>query len=421
MVEDKFRKYQSVKEDISFFYKGYPLHDIISVEIARVIFGLKKFTLKTMFTFILSRRIVIPALNENEVLYSMGDYKRNDYYSLLNYVREQIPGTVVDFNESRRKIKINPYTIFLALKQIYRMARTLSLKERLILSASYAYIMNCIDDIEKNEVKSGGAYISFCSSHIHEGMLDIFFQRKGIPTFTLQHGLYFIFKNTTIDAICYENVISDKLLCWGGYTKDEFIRYGVPEEKLVIAGYPGVFKRLGKKNPTEKLKVLILLSRYVFHENNIRILDIVSSINKKNANIHVDVKMHPSLKFSDYQVYFEQYGFSLCKEGTIKSLLENDGYDITISYNSTAYYDSYMNNCVSLRYVDGDADGSIEVLDDGFFDESSLSEKLALFSSEMCTQVFWDDVEKRLEYISGFNINNYAAEIRNVLQSENRH
>ncbi|GLY61604.1 hypothetical protein Pcaca05_24610 [Pectobacterium carotovorum subsp. carotovorum] len=411
-MQEKFQKYLDYKEKINFNYKGYPVEKILSVDIASIAFGIKKFRLKGLFGFFFSRKIVFPEIGKNDVLYSMGDYKRKDYYALLDYVREQTPGHLVDLNDNGRIVTINVINILKALVHIFSEGQGIALKDKLMLVVSYTYIMNYIDEIERNESALPGAYVSFCSSHINEAVIDIFFQKRSIPTYTLQHGLYFLFKDKTIDAICYENIIANKLLCWGEYTREQFVEYGVSAEKLIVAGYPGTFESLKKREVKEKFTILLLLSRYMFHENNIHILNIVSSVKKLNKNINIDVKMHPSLKESDYHRVFEEHGFSLCKEGTIKSLLKNGEYDMTISYNSTAYYDSYMSNCVSLRYLDKDSDGSIDVLDDGFDSVTSLSEKIAIFSQDMKTDLFWRQVEERLAFICGFNINKYNEEIK---------
>ncbi|WP_147247294.1 glycosyltransferase family 4 protein [Brenneria salicis] len=416
-MQDKFEKYKEYKKNISLFYRGYPLHNILSVEIASASYNLKKLNLKSFFNFFASRKISIPHLSKNDILYSMGSYHRKDYYDLLHYVQLQAPGEIIDLNENRRVLKINFSNIINSLKHIFRKGKGLTFKEKIMFSASFTYLMNYIDELEKNKKPVLGAYVSFCSSHVNEAVMDLYFQGNNIPTFTLQHGLYFFFKNKTIDAICYENIISDKLLCWGEYTKNEFIDYGIPVEKIIVAGYPSQPKVLEKRKPSDELRILVLLSRYMFHKNNIRILDIISSVRKKNPNIHAEIKMHPSLQITDYECFLGDHGFSLCKSGTIKSLLEHRDYDMTISYNSTAYYDSYMNNCVSLRFIDEDADGSINVLDDEFYDENSLSETIIKFSEAMCTQEFWERVENRLKYISGYKINNYRDAIQSSIIS----
>ncbi|GBO47345.1 hypothetical protein [Pectobacterium versatile] len=415
-MKENFKKYKDYKENLSFSYKEYPVEKILSVEIASIAYGVKKFRLRMLWGFLSSRKIVFPYLKKNEVLYSMGDYHRKDYYDLLNYVRKHVPGNVIDLNKSKRTIKINLSNVITALKFIFKKGKGINFQDKIMLAISYTYIMNYIDDIEKNTNCLPGTYVSFCSSHINEAVIDLFFQRKSIPTFTLQHGLYFIFNNPPIDAISYENIISKKIFCWGEYTKKEFLRYGIPKEKLIVAGYPGLVKPLHlRDNEREEFRLLILLSRYAFHKNNIKILTMVSDLKEKISGMKVFVKMHPSLKKSDYKALFDNYLFIECENKTISSLLETSYFDMTVSYNSTAYYDSYLNNCVSLRYVDRDFDGSISVMDDSFNDSLTLLEKLEFFRNEMTLKSFWENVEERLEFIVGYKINNYKNEINNSM------
>ncbi|WP_205939276.1 hypothetical protein, partial [Pectobacterium actinidiae] len=397
---------------------GYPIEKILSVEIASIAYGMRKFRLRILWGFFSSRKIVFPELRENDVLYSMGNYNRTDYYELLGYVRQHVPGNIVDVNKSKRTIKLSLSNVFTALTHVFKKGKGIKLQEKIMLAISYTYIMNYIDDIEKNTNSLPGAYVSFCSSHINEAVIDLYFQQRYIPTFTLQHGLYFIFKNSPIDAISYENFISKKLLCWGEYTKMEFLRYGISKERLVVAGYPGLVKPLHLKYSEKgEFRLLILLSRYSFHKNNIKILEMVSDLKEKISGMKVFVKMHPSLNKSDYKTLFDNYCFIECENKTISSLLESSHFDMTISYNSTAYYDSYLNNCVSLRYIDRDFDGSISVMDDSFNDSVTLLEKLEFFRNEMTLKSFWEDVERRLEFIVGYKINNYKSEINNSMLS----
>ncbi|MEE3650974.1 MULTISPECIES: hypothetical protein [unclassified Brenneria] len=418
-MEDFFLKYKEYKGKLSFNYRGYPLHKIISVELASIIYGKKVFNYWDITRFFSSRDVELPVGQEKPFfLYSMGGYGRDDYYSLLNYVREQVPGPLIDLNHNKKRIKVNLINIIKAIRFVFSRVDGISFKDKILISSFFSYLMNYIDTLEKKRVDMPEAYIAFCSSHMDEGVLDTFFKNKNIRTYTLQHGLYFICDNKNIDMIAYENIISDRLLCWGEYTKNEFSRYGVPREQMLVAGYPNETKKLGKRTLQGKPCILVLLSRYTFHANNMKMLKLLSSLKLQDPEIKIDVKMHPSLQINDYNEIFEKYGFSLCASGTIKSLLESDKYHMTISYNSTAYYDSYMNNCASLRYIDEDADDSINVMDDGFDDELSLMTKISKVKSEICTEDFWVEVESRLKYITGYNINNYKISITNTLNNK---
>ena len=70
-------------------------------------------------------------------------------------------------------------------------------------------------------------------------MFLYYFSKKQIETYSLQHGVYFIYKKSKpIDMLLYKNFIAHKHLCWGDYTKKEFSSYGIKESQLLIAGYP---------------------------------------------------------------------------------------------------------------------------------------------------------------------------------------
>ena len=72
-----------------------------------------------------------------------------------------------------------------------------------------------------------------------ENLLTQFFKLRNIPTYSLQEGVYFIFKkNPPLDSVQYENFETDNLLCWGQFSIDEDVSYGISPRKLRLAGYP---------------------------------------------------------------------------------------------------------------------------------------------------------------------------------------
>lgn len=118
--------------------------------------------------------------------------------------------------------------------------------------------------------------------------------------------------------------------------------------------------------------------------------------------------MHPSLDRNEYKRLSEGSKIIAMENKTIFELLTTSNYDCTITYNSTAYYDSYINNCISLRYKDQDSDAAISVIDDNSFTNlKELKEKLQMITELNNDVEFWNLVSQRLTYILGFNINNY--------------
>lgn len=73
------------------------------------------------------------------------------------------------------------------------------------------------------------AVVTLCDAHPHEAAISKAATGKGIPAFTLQHG---------ITGVMHTPVHSDRIFVWGETTKQDLLRLGVPEEKIVISGRP---------------------------------------------------------------------------------------------------------------------------------------------------------------------------------------
>jgi hypothetical protein len=399
-----FEKYKIIKANLTFDYKGYPLQNVLAVDIIALVYKKNKFNFRCLVNLFSSRNI---AFSKNEKsLFSIGNYNRADYYELLSYVRNNTTSELLDLSKVNKCKNINLKNILLASYIVFAKGQGLSFFDKISLISTMVYSLNVIDFLETQESGDITFFCSFCSNLNDEAILDYYFQKRNVTTYTLQHGLWFIFDVPPIDVIAYENLIADRLLCWGQYTKDQFINYGIDETRLQVSGYPKptnaltVRKRIHKKN-----RILVLFARSLFDKNNLALIELLAS---SDLDADFEFKLHPSLAESKYKVLADKNNFSMSPAGTIKSLLATERYDCSISYNSTAYYDSYINNCISLRYKDADADNAIDILDDGFNSSKELLEKLALVQQGQEQQSIWDEVASRLNYILGYGVNEYA-------------
>lgn len=403
-MKSLFDKYIKIKKDLSYDYKNYPIEKIMSLNIIEQVYNRYELKIKYFAWLFITQKINIST--DKKVLFSMGPYRRKDYYELLDFVRTDIDSDLVDFSKIKKTFKFSPKNIFISFLHIFIKKIDLPFQKRLALFCSMTNILNIIDDLEKNKVPANlQNFCSFCSSHRHESILDYYFQKNKIYTYTLQHGLYFIMDNYPIDVIAYEHMPADKFLCWGQYTKDEFTKFGIPENRITVSGYPRKIAKLYSKE-TNKLKILILFARIQHHENNLKIIELLKELSK-SAKMDIEFKLHPSLDYNFYENIAKENGFKMSENKTIQELINTNNYTLSIVYNSTAYYDSYINNCISLRYKDIDADKSINVWNDGFSNIEELKEKIEYFKEKNSEQNFWDETEQKLEYILGFNINKY--------------
>jgi hypothetical protein len=92
--------------------------------------------------------------------------------------------------------------------------------------------MGLIDYYERNlKENAHRAIITLNDVQSHECIITNVANMKGIPTFTLQHGM--------VDPM-HVPVYSKRIFIWGETTKKELMNFNVPEKKIVISGRPGL-------------------------------------------------------------------------------------------------------------------------------------------------------------------------------------
>ncbi|CAB1057772.1 hypothetical protein D1BOALGB6SA_2527 [Olavius sp. associated proteobacterium Delta 1] len=94
------------------------------------------------------------------------------------------------------------------------------------------------------DINAHKAIVTLSDLHCHENVITNVGNIKGVKTFSLQHGL------VSANDI---PVSSDRIFVWGEKTKRELVKYDVPEEKVVVAGYPSLDKILRKYSEKKEI------------------------------------------------------------------------------------------------------------------------------------------------------------------------
>ncbi|MBE5215357.1 hypothetical protein IG605_012970 [Pectobacterium quasiaquaticum] len=396
------------KKKLQHFYKGYDLASILSFDIAFLSYGNSYSLLKEIIKIFLVRDIRPPLINSN-VFFSMGPYgERKDYYEILDYVMSQV-GVKDYFNIGGCKYKPGfSVTGFLfSIKYVFFKKLNLSFKSRLLLFSRMQHYYNTIDYLIKNKSDfKYDKYCGFCTAHPYECILNNYFRLRNIETYTLQHGLYVFSDSPQMDVIAFDNMVSDYVLCWGEYTANEFLKSGLSAEKIKISGYPRYTKKLKPYKIPGPYRIIFLCARRVYDETNKKIMEIIGSI-KSEMNISVSIKIHPSLDKQKYKDLCECLSFDFYDEGTVSEALSSGGYDIVVTYNSSAYFDAYIGNRVALKYVDKMNDIFIDITDDNFSNSDELNEAINRVISSSNNQQTWTTISAKLSSSVGFELNNY--------------
>lgn len=421
--ERDFNRYLGLKERfVDEKHKEINIGPIISYDLVISVYTGHRLKLKHFILPFLVFDVPISKL-QCDKLFSIGrEYgARNDYYEIFSFVKNKNRNySDIDFNRMSRKFYCSVKNIIKASKLVFwKLGGELDTYTLLYLFCRLNFLLNCIDKLSQKKKINIRSYVAFSAVHPVECLMTLYFQNLGIRTYTLQHGLYFQFKShVPIDAILYENMISDFHFCWGEYTKNEFSATGIDPKKLLIGGYPrthnGSIEGKSSRHTVQsnsKIRFLVLLARQKFDLDNENVLEIIKKIVEKNENYFFDFKLHPTLDSTKYKNVLGKNNFDLIPiSSTVSSVMEENTYDLTISVNTAAYYESYMNGIPSLRFGSDNFENSISVSDDLFTDFETLEQGIQSVINSRNSKEYWDGITKRLKYIIGIGISNYQID-----------
>jgi len=410
---DKFGRYKLLKCQFDLVYKGIHLNRVLAGNIWSIANKSFHISWKQYFLFLFAidiRKIKFDS-EVHSILSTFGRYKgRNDHLELYNTVIDKL-GSEVAYNnmtEWTYRLSVHPLVILQIFTQGFRMLKKTSLtfKEQCQLLIFTIHYCNLIEDLDEISFLNVKKYLCQCSVLDLENLLTQYFKLKHIPTYSLQEGVYFIFKkNLPLDSIQYENFETDNLMCWGKYSVDEFISYGISPSHLQIAGYPKQVELKLMKQDNSFKKCMILVARDSFRNTNMALLDILS---KYSTEYEFYLKLHPSCDYNFYSNYSRSNNMVVVSKGvTINECLINSVYDFAIAVNTTAYYEALMRGLPCLRFDDGTFDlmvggNDLFETDAEFVKKMNLIQKLSLSD-------YQKEVDKILEYVVGIGIDNYKT------------
>lgn len=412
--EELFAKYKEIKSVLGFSYRGYDVSNIIATDLIAIVYGILPFRIKTLFKMFFKADLrsleKYSSIKEAKVFLTFGLFNgRKDYYEILDYFRSSTGLSIYfDFAEVKNVFSLSPNNIVCAFKRVVLNKNIkLPLHRKIHLAAILTYRLNSIKALETVDLTSYQKYVAFSSVHPEEAMITQYFQKRGIKTFSLQHGLYHLHRDLKpVDVIAYENFNTDYHFCWGEFTKSEFIEYGIPAERLLIGGYPRVIRKSTPlKKAKENDKVLVFLARIQFDESNFSLLDILKIYQKNNPHVQFDFKLHPSLNCLKYRSMLDAFKGSVYgSEITITDLFTKDEYTMAIANNTSSYYEAYMYGIPCLRFQHSSFANGIGVLEDEFANLEEFKTRYSLLSG------YKDEskISNRLRYVCGYRVNNYA-------------
>ena len=401
-------RYRAMLNCLEYNYKGIELCHIVTLKIWGEARGKRVFSWRHIICLFKAydvRSFILP--NDNGFLSTFMEKRRNDHYNLYETIlsRFSISPTRNDLFNLKTRFVFNPLIISILCCHFFFKIKGsgLSIGKKLNWLSEYAFLCNTIHELEKIDFTPVKKYLSMCHIIGLENLLTQYFRQKGIETFSLEEGIYMVYKRTfVIGAIAYENFATDHLLCWGQYTKDQYIEYGIDASRIDVAGYPKSQTLKPQKQNNKYQKCLVMLAGPLFGDVNNNLLTMLGSLRDE---IDITLKSHP-VNYSEMETYAKKHTFSIIpKSQSIADCFENGDYDFSIAVNTTAYYESWMAGIPCIRYNDERFD-NFYGFDDLFSTKEQLESLLCEYRSAPKNEL---EVKQMLEYAIGFGLDNYDS------------
>jgi hypothetical protein len=184
------------------------------------------------------------------------------------------------------------------------------------------------------------AVVLFASMQPVEHMLCLLARRQGIPTVTMQHGLYIEYPELeTVNRINYEHQPADHFLAWGRHTAELIARHN-PGCTVHIAGKPSIFTGEPPRNDgNDGPKIMVVTDQRIFDDQNHAMIATVME-HARRIGARVFARFHPS---NDKKTYLQRH----------PGLSERQHFldcDLVIGHTSSLIYEAITLGCRTLRF-----------------------------------------------------------------------
>ncbi len=408
--ETDYKRYKDIKAEFDIHHNGYNLQSLIAHDIARFAFLKKLPKIKSVF-----RWFVIPSHNyfatffKHKYLTSNVYPQRKDYCSLFGLIRKElgISNKTIDYIYGKQiRFVLSFKNIFKSIKEAYNAKEYLNFIEILFFAACLTYYKNILDSFEKRLVSVTKTEYFFASnsSSTPDSILCLYFNKLGVKTYSFQHGAYSSFQSfVPMDIINIENMTSEKMLCWGQSTVDLMVDLGYDLNSLEITGNPR-YKNIKLHSVKQSFKTgIVFLGRFIYDEENVKLLELLSDLQSKIEGLKISVKPHPTLNEDKYKKLLIALNLELIDKDKLLTELINSGkYDFAVSYNSTAYYEPLTRGIPCFRFSLNENE-NIFGMDDKFISASELEQQISQFK-KMKSEDLLNKMKSVLQYV--FNIDN---------------
>lgn len=403
----QYVQYLEIRDTWKEYYRGINVIDALAIEIVNLYVINQKPTWYHVGCELFKRldtKILKHAFSQAKTICTFNASKRQDHRQLSHLIQSSIEDSVwVEL-----KYTYSPFGVFFAfIRAFFQLNKHIHLSyvQRCYLAACIAAYKKNIDVLScefRNANLEGHKLIPFSATTYYEALITLFFQTKGVETYTTFHGILGHYRqHITNDVVTGLNILSQYALVFSEEQKSDLItHFGIAPEKIQIAGNPKYpyrdikYGRIGKK--------CLILSGVSYYDNDIRqLLPIVEAIGDE-LRVEFFIKPHPSSLLSDEDISHYRNIHMIDKTNTIHQLLSSGEYKIAITHNTTAYYECMYYGVRPLRWgLNENLD--FKTLDDKFTTYEEL--KKAILSDDDAK--YLQEAQQLLVEVLGIGINRY--------------
>ena len=413
----EYQQYLRLRDEWQEMYHGINLTDAMSADIIRFIVAKESASWYLVGCVLLKRlhtQDLLNAFHGHRNVCTFDAPRRNDH----NRLSQLIQSSIDDSCRVQLGYYYRPWgVVFSFVGNFFKIRKhlSLSLVNHCYLAAlmtSYQIIVRQLEKTFRGVDLTGKALIPFCAPAYVEALLTLFFKGKGVTTFCTVHGYFGRYRLVIAgDVVNGCNILSDKVLTFGRYQKEDLIRdFGIEENRVCVAGNPKYpCKDLNYANECRKVLVLGGISRY---DDDLRMLFPVAEQVAQEYNVCFVLKPHPLSAISNDDLKEFEHIRLLDKSVVLTELLASGEYDCAITHNTFAYYECMYYGVMPFRWGLNE-NLAFETLDDSFL----TKEQLVKYISELRTGVdsnYSEKARRLLTDVLGMGINRYNEIINGI-------
>jgi hypothetical protein len=358
--DEKHEKYINILDDILIpDFDGYKITSILFNDIW-FSFNMKfSYVIKHVLARLITNYLVISKTvnNGNKSLLFTFKYQREDHdrywneFKLISNIRNELELKYYYSLSLNKEITHDILKFF----KIYQLLKEIdSIKSRIWLSLQLLNALKIISKLEAFDKEYNAVYM-FYDGGFEGNIVSQFYKQQGATTITLQHGqcLYRDHRHDRINQSVILNFISDYCLCKGEFAKNQFVKAGFDESRLLPLGNLDFSKGFDERKLVndEKKAFCVFLDTpsYPFYKESTKQLIDAANFFCKEYDFTYLIKPHPADKEKSY---LESLDRKYCKE-----ILDSNHYleeigkkiDFSIFHASAIYADLLLRNIKAYK------------------------------------------------------------------------